>query len=526
MVSTMSPNMCKLCPRSIHPDGEVRVFYQSELGFEPTRFADLDISANKLSVEDVDEDGYTDIVVRTADGKVAIHWGGPDGIDPNRSTVLDVPLDELALSAEEQRREMLHSEYNQDAPPLIRVVRIGDKPHVFVARHRSAHLAPVNQDRSVGEPIVLHCARAMAVTVGDIDGDGHEDVVVACREHYGDAECSWVYWGGDSGFGESRRTRLERNRACDVVIDDFDGDRLDDIVLCQDHTSESFTADSLIYRGARDRELTNPTTISAEDPTHVFIIKAPEREDRTFCSSTTTAGRSSRLTQRSSTAGSMASRRNGARMFSAAVPAASSMLSTSWRTPRPASRWLISRACTVVGSTVSVLRSPTSTATGPVFGVWCPGLLNGDSTPRECRGQATWNRRQAVLTEQQKHEFETFGFLLLKDFIPSDEMQPYVDAFDGTMTKANGGVPWQHAPQTHAISPFYRHNPAVYHRLLDHDKISEVVEDLLGEDFTFWHAEGRHWWSGTEWHHDSVAPEGQAHLKVVFFLDPVSANTG
>ena len=113
-------------------------------------------------------------------------------------------------------------------------------------------------------------------------------------------------------------------------------------------------------------------------------------KDQTFCSSTTTAGRSSRLTQRSSTAGSMASRRNGARMCSATVPAAGGMLSTSWRTPRPASRWLISRACTVVGRTVHVLRSPTSTATGPVFEVWCPGLLNGDSTPRKCRGQATW----------------------------------------------------------------------------------------------------------------------------------------
>ncbi len=260
------------------PDRGVRIFYQSELGFELKQFADLDISANQLVVEDVDEDGYADLVVRTVDGKVTIHWGGPDGIDPNRGTVVDVPLDDLVLSAEEQRREMLHSEYNQDAPPLVSVVRIGGKPHVFVARHRSAHLVPVDQDRSVGEPIVLYCARAMAAAVGDIDGDGSEDVVVACRELYGDAECSWVYWGGDSGFGESARTRLESNRACDVVVGDLDGDGLDDIVLCQNHTSESFTADSLIYLGARDRELTNPSTISAEDPRRVFIIKVPERE--------------------------------------------------------------------------------------------------------------------------------------------------------------------------------------------------------------------------------------------------------
>ena len=131
-----------------------------------------------------------------------------------------------------------------------------------------------------------------------------------------------------------------------------------------------------------------------------------------------------------------------------------------------------------------------------------------------------------MLTAQQKHEFETFGFLLLKDLIPSDEMQPYIDAFDETMIKANGGVPWQDAAQNHYVIPFYRHNPAVYHRLLDDERIYEVVEDLLGEDFVFLAAAGHHRWGGTGWHHDSVAPEGQTHLKVVFYLQPVRADTG
>ena len=71
-----------------------------------------------------------------------------------------------------------------------------------------------------------------------------------------------------------------------------------------------------------------------------------------------------------------------------------------------------------------------------------------------------------MLTAAQKHEFETFGFLLLKDFIPSDEMQPYIDAFDETMTKGNGGVPWEHSEGNHLVTPFFRHNPAVYHHLL------------------------------------------------------------
>ena len=131
-----------------------------------------------------------------------------------------------------------------------------------------------------------------------------------------------------------------------------------------------------------------------------------------------------------------------------------------------------------------------------------------------------------MLTEQQKHEFEVFGFLLLKNLIPSDEMQLYIDAFDETMTKGNGGVPWQRVDGNHYVIPFYRHNPAVYHRLLDDRRINEVVEDLLGEDFVFSAAAGHRRWGGTGWHHDTVAPEGLTHLKAVFYLQPVRAETG
>ena len=131
-----------------------------------------------------------------------------------------------------------------------------------------------------------------------------------------------------------------------------------------------------------------------------------------------------------------------------------------------------------------------------------------------------------MLTATQKYQFETFGFLHLKNLIPHDEMQHYVNAFDDTMTKANGGVPWNCAPKNHFVAPFFRHNPGVYHQLLDQEILNEVVEDLLGEDYVFWVAEGQHRYGGSGWHHDSLSPETQTHIKVVFFLDAVRADTG
>ena len=131
-----------------------------------------------------------------------------------------------------------------------------------------------------------------------------------------------------------------------------------------------------------------------------------------------------------------------------------------------------------------------------------------------------------MLTDSQKHQFETLGFICLKNLIPPDEMQIYIDAFDETMIQANNGVPWNQAPKRQQVVSFYRHNTDVYNRLLDDDRIYQVVQDLIGKDFVFTVSEGIHHFGGTSWHHDDVSSEGHTHLKIVLFLDPVCADTG
>ncbi len=256
--------------------GKVRIFYQTELGLEPKRFVDLAIPASQIAAEDLDGDGHADLVVRTAGGAVAVHWGGPGGIAPAVSTRLQAAMDEPALSPEEEAKEALHSEYNRDAPPLVRVLLLREGPHVFVARHRSLSLVPILPGRRVGNPIVLDCPRAMAAAVGDIDGDGFQDLAVAARQSSGEGECSWIYWGSEAGFDQSSRVMLPSNRACDVAVVDLDGDGLDEVVLCQCHTDESFTTDSFVYRGARDRSISQPLMLEVHDPRRVFPVKSTD----------------------------------------------------------------------------------------------------------------------------------------------------------------------------------------------------------------------------------------------------------
>ena len=94
------------------------------------------------------------------------------------------------------------------------------------------------------------------------------------------------------------------------------------------------------------------------------------------------------------------------------------------------------------------------------------------------------------------------------------------------MQKANGGVLWPHAPSRQQVFPLYAHNMDAYAPLLDSEKVTAVVEDLIGEELVHTTSEGIHHWSGTAWHHDDVGPDGTAHLKVVMFLNPVRVDTG
>jgi hypothetical protein len=256
-------------------DGKVRVFYQSDLGFEPKRFVDLEIEGEQLAVDDLDGDGCADLIVRSQDGKMTVYWGSGGGIHPGRATPL--PLDSSISGGPEDGTmdQAKYPEYVEDAALLVKVIRLAGVPHLFAPRAESVSLVPVNEKRQFGAPLALACSQALSIAAGDVNGNGHLDLVLACRQPYEGfgqgAECSWIYWGSDAGFDEKDRTRLPSQRACDVAVGDLDGDGFDDIILCQGHTAESFTAESLIYRGATNGSVSEPVRLVSEDARRVLL---------------------------------------------------------------------------------------------------------------------------------------------------------------------------------------------------------------------------------------------------------------
>lgn len=256
---------------------ELRVFQQTELTFEGRRFTDLPISAENVAADDLDADGCSDLVARDAAGNLAVYWGAAVGLAPERVARIAAAEYEADVAQSDSDVQKKYTEYVADATPIPKVVHIGDAAHLFLVRAGNVYLIPVDRERMFGTPLRLACPDAMSVATGDVDGDGFRDLVFACREPHAQKERSWIYFGSEEGFGESRRTPVETLRACDVAVGDLDGDGRDEIVLCQSHTPESFTTESFVYRGEPRDRIAGPIRLQTEDARRVFLPRTSPR---------------------------------------------------------------------------------------------------------------------------------------------------------------------------------------------------------------------------------------------------------
>ena len=266
------PDIAFLCADAFSPTAvkTVRMFYQSELGFEPRRYVDLDIDANQIGAGDLDGDGVAELLIRSDDGEIAVYWEGVEGIDTSVRTVLPISGEQVADTVSDL--DKASNEYIQDAKPLVQVIQVGEQPHIFAAQADRAMLVPVSSDRQFGEPLTFACKQPMAVASGDVNGNGQMDLVFVCREttDVAGAERSWIYWG-EEGFSENRRTSLSTYRACDVSIGDIDGDGCDDIVICHSYTADWNTRESLLFRGGK--EIGKPVGLTSHDARRVFVAR-------------------------------------------------------------------------------------------------------------------------------------------------------------------------------------------------------------------------------------------------------------
>jgi hypothetical protein len=135
------------------------------------------------------------------------------------------------------------------------------------------------------------------------------------------------------------------------------------------------------------------------------------------------------------------------------------------------------------------------------------------------------NQQEFTLSDEQVNFFQTFGYLSFPGLM-ADRIQEIDRAFEAVWDGRGGG----HNGRPHdgtarsCIVPFIDQSETLS-SLLDDPRINGIATRLLGEDFNYMGSDGNYYVGDTRWHSDGWHKE-MLHIKLAFYLDPLTASTG
>ena len=129
-----------------------------------------------------------------------------------------------------------------------------------------------------------------------------------------------------------------------------------------------------------------------------------------------------------------------------------------------------------------------------------------------------------MLTPGQIAHFETFGFLVLRQLFTPEEAaimkRESIEIFDEVRgSKPFTGEKWEQ------VQPFFERRPFSA-MLVDDDRVYNIGVDLLGPDFFLIGTEGSLHVGDTPWHGGPPPENAVRHVKIAFYLDPLTRDTG
>lgn len=130
-----------------------------------------------------------------------------------------------------------------------------------------------------------------------------------------------------------------------------------------------------------------------------------------------------------------------------------------------------------------------------------------------------------TLTEQQLDFFHTFGYIGFPGLL-ADRIDAIIDAFEalwGSRGGGHNGKPHEGVARS-CIAPFIDQDPYLS-SLLDEPRILAIGKELCGDDFNYMGSDGNYYVGDTGWHSDGWHPVVR-HIKIAFYLDPVTRDTG
>ena len=129
-----------------------------------------------------------------------------------------------------------------------------------------------------------------------------------------------------------------------------------------------------------------------------------------------------------------------------------------------------------------------------------------------------------MLTPGQIAHFETFGFLVLRQLFTSEEATRMRDEAEDIFEEFRAanyfdGHMWE------AVQPFLERRPFLSTIPAD-DRIYNIGVDLLGPDFILGGTEGNLQMGDTPWHGGVPKKDHPNHIKIAFYPEPLTRETG
>lgn len=130
------------------------------------------------------------------------------------------------------------------------------------------------------------------------------------------------------------------------------------------------------------------------------------------------------------------------------------------------------------------------------------------------------------LTQQQLNFFNTFGYLLFPGLL-ADCVDRIIEEFERIWAEHGGG----HHGKEHdgegrsCIVPFPDESEYLS-SLLDDPRIHDIAAGILGDDFNYTTGDGNFYVGDTPWHSDGYDGSRIPSIKIAFYLDKLTAETG
>ena len=202
---------------------ESYIYWGSQAGFSVEHRTSISTQpAVSCAMGDLDGDGCPDLVFAESSAgqeRLTVYWGAPGGPDLAQPTSLKIPG---------LRRVRI-----QELKPFgVTLIAVAEKGVLVYQSGRDRKIQLAMQASTGG----------WAVTAADLDGDGHDELVIAAGKN---AKILW----SRAQFSAERATELPGNSPRAIAIADLNQDGRLDIILANNHSDQTYDVPSTIYWG-------------------------------------------------------------------------------------------------------------------------------------------------------------------------------------------------------------------------------------------------------------------------------------